>query len=82
MSKSHAITMSMRGAWAGVFMAFQHFLRRFHILETWYKSHVSLTPDLLHAFYQANGVVILVISEPFESSYLPSLEAVHNMLKD
>ena len=47
-----------------------------------YECHVSLSPDFLHTRYQANGVVVLVISDPFESSDSPSLEAIYNELKD
>ena len=52
------------------------------MLVMWYKGHVSFAPDLLHACYQTNGVVILVISDPFEPPQPPSLEAVYDELQD
>ena len=66
----------------GILSAFQHFVRWFHTLETRHQGHVAFTPDFPHACYQANGIVILVISVAYETSRLPSLEAVNNKLKN
>ena len=66
---------------SGVFNSFQHSLGRFHELVAWYKPYVLLTSNLVHACYQANGIVVFIISHSLEATHLPTLEAVHNKLK-
>ena len=66
----------------GIYLSLKHGIRRFHVLVPRYEGHVSLASDFIHACYQANGIVVLVISDPLESALAPPLEAVHNKLKD